>query len=109
MDRYHPIPARPVRLIKDTPIQVEIEERKTRKNNSPSPSSYAVAEAYERSSGSPANDKSGRNFIKFNKDKRVTLMDEIREKSKKLPGVGKYSAHTAIDKVYRPMKAPKNA
>ena len=79
----------------------------TRKNNSPSPTSYKCTEAYEKSCGSPANDKSGR-YYKIGTGARMTHADLAMKSSKKTPGVGRYDSHTALDKCSRPMVSYKN-
>lgn len=62
-----------------------------------------MIEGFERLSGSPSNDRGGR-FFKIQKGERITLFDVAIKKSKVLPGVGKYKAEIALDKVSRPMK-----
>jgi hypothetical protein len=38
------------------------------------------------------------------KQPKKMFTDRIQEKAKASPGVGKYEAHMALDKTYRPMK-----
>ena len=61
----------------------------TSKNNSPSPTSYEYDKAFEKLSGSPANDKGGR-YYGIPKSKKVTVAEKTMALSKKTPGVGKY-------------------
>jgi|TARA_B110000305_G_C18808751_1_gene346065 hypothetical protein len=74
-----------------------------KKDNSPSPTSYKVAEAIEKTSGKGSLDRGGR-YYQIGKSKRNSYIEQIETRSKKLPGVGKYDSHTALDKVFRPMK-----
>ena len=77
--------------------------RETAKNNSPSPCSYKVSEALEKASGERFQNKSGR-FYKLPKSKRNMYTETVVAWAKKLPGVGQYQNHIALDKVARPMK-----
>ena len=61
-----------------------------------------------KTSMSPSGDRGGR-FYGISKGKKESFFDHAIAKSKKLPGVGKYEAHTALDKIARPMKAAKNS
>jgi hypothetical protein len=79
----------------------------TKKNNSPSPTSYETSKAFEKLSGSPANDRGGR-YYGISKSKKITFAEKNMVLSKKTPGVGKYESAVALDKISRPMVRYKN-
>jgi tRNA(Ile2) C34 agmatinyltransferase TiaS len=82
----------------ETEKEVEVAKSKIERTNSPSPVSYKVGEAIDYR----LNKKNTRYTIP--KDKKKLFTDRIVEKSKMLPGVGKYDAHLSMDKTSRPMK-----
>lgn len=67
----------------------EIEAKKFRKNDNPSPVSYKVSEAREFASGEKYQDKSGR-YYKIGKCKKNLFTEDVIAKAKKSPGVGQY-------------------
>ena len=62
-----------------------------------------MAEALEKASGSGFQNQGGRFFI-MSKSKKKMYTDSVVDWAGKLPGVGQYQSHTALDKVARPMK-----
>ena len=73
----------------------------SKKNNSPSPATYRSGEALDKTA---AFNKTGVNF-KIAKQKKEGFCEAIARRKKIIPGVGRYDAHLALDKVSRPMKS----
>ena len=73
----------------------------SKKNNSPSPATYRCAEALDKTT---VFNKTGVNF-KIAQQKKEGFCEVIARKKKTVPGVGRYDAHLALDKVSRPMKS----
>ena len=97
-----------MRYHKETEKELQQKKRETKKNDSPSPTGYKnVLGGFEKLSGSPSNDRGGR-YYKIAKGERRTMFDQIIKNQKKLPGVGKYQSHVALDKVARPMRPAKH-
>ena len=63
-----------MKFYNETEKEKEAKARLTRKNNSPSPTSYKVAEAMEKTSGKGSMDRSGR-FYKMAKSKRNSYIE----------------------------------
>lgn len=88
---------------KESAKQLEVKERETKKNNSPSPVSYKVEENIERTQLDRSNC-----YFKLSKGKKETFTDKIIHSAKKSPGVGQYHTEYAIDhKIARPMARPR--
>lgn len=68
---------------KESAKQLEVKERETKKNNSPSPVSYKIEEARERTQYDRSNC-----YFKLSKSKKETITDKIITSAKKQPGVG---------------------
>ena len=98
-----PRPYQHVGLVPDSEKTIEKKERAWKKNNSPSPVSYRVAENFEKLSGQRSQDKSGR-YFSLGKQKKILFSESLERQKKQIPGVGKYDTHLALDKVARPMK-----
>ena len=75
-------------------------KRSVERTNSPSPVSYATAEALKRT----ADYDRSNTIYTIGKNKRRSFLDAAQVMAKKTPGVGAYNSHLAIDKVARPMK-----
>ena len=78
-----------------------MKEKVSARNNSPSPTSYKSFESWNNT-----NTQYNRPVTnKISKSEKRSFVDQALLKSKKVPGVGKYDAHIALDKVARPMKS----
>ena len=93
-----------LKIRNETEREIEQRKSKTRKDSSPSPTSYDCA------SGVKKTDRFHSSILfKLGKEKKELYVEKACNSKKAIPGVGKYNSHLALDKVYRPtMKSKMN-
>ena len=86
------------RIRPESDMEKQLTEKRWRRDNSPSPVTYNKEAALEKTT---AVDK-GNRYYSLKKETKDSFVDIATRKSKNTPGVGKYDAHLALDKVFRP-------